>query len=71
MTPTPAITACIPNIGPGERQKRRVIGIILLAVAVAILATLVAIGAGRWWRLGLLLPFLGSAIGFFQAREKT
>jgi hypothetical protein len=62
---------CIANIGPAERNKRLVSGIIQFAVALAVLAVLVATGVDRWWRLGLLLFFFGAASGFFQWREKT
>ena len=68
--PEPA-AACMANIGPRERRKRRNAGIIFFAVALVILAALLAGGAARPWRLLLFLPFWVAALGYFQAREKT
>ncbi len=57
---------CIANISPRERQRRLIGGILLLIITLAILATLIALGVDRWWRLPLLLLFWGAATGFFQ-----
>ncbi len=62
---------CVENIGPRERRRRAVFGLLALAVGLALAAALVLSGANRWWRLVLFLPFAGSAAGFLQAREKT
>ena len=62
---------CIPNISTAERQKRLIAGIIPFVIAVAILAVLIALGASRWWRLALFLPFAAAASGFFQWRDRT
>lgn len=62
---------CIPNIGPRERRKRLVSGLIMLALSLIILIALVAAGVDRWWRLLLFLPLWGGATGLFQARERT
>lgn len=62
---------CIPNIGSGERRKRLLLGVVALVISLGLLAALIALDAGRWWRLGLFVPFLMSMVGFFQAREKT
>ena len=59
------------NIGPEERRKRLVSGVVMFVVSVAVLAALVASGAGRWWRLVLFPLFWGAAVGFFQWRDKT
>ncbi|MEJ2502507.1 MAG: hypothetical protein P8177_04185 [Gemmatimonadota bacterium] len=40
-------------------------------VALGALALLLAVDAGRTWRLLLGLPFWAGALGFFQHREKT
>lgn len=58
------------NIGPEQRRKRIRFGAVMLAVSAAVAALLFS-GASRWWRLGLFLPLASSAIGFFQAYEKT
>ena len=59
------------NIGPGERRKRLLMGIAMLAVGVGITAALILTGVSRGWRVGLFLPFWMGALGLFQAREKT
>lgn len=63
--------ACAINIGPRERRKRLVSGIVMLAVSLGLAAFLVATGAPRLWRLALLIPFWAAGIGFFQAFDKT
>ena len=62
---------CVENIGPRERRRRAVFGLLALAVGLALAAALVLAGAARAWRLVLFLPFAGSAAGFLQAHEKT
>ena len=62
---------CIPNIGPGESQKRFRMGIVMLMGAIGLAIVLMAIGANRWWRVGLFLPLWVSTLGFFQTQEKT
>lgn len=59
------------NIGPRERTKRRVLGIVALSVGVGVAFLLVAFGLPRWWRLVTFLPFWIAALGLLQAREKT
>jgi hypothetical protein len=54
------------NIGPAERRKRRMGGIIGTIVTLVILALLVAIGGPIWWRLILIIPASGAATGFLQ-----
>jgi hypothetical protein len=62
---------CIPNISSRERRKRLNAGLIQLALTLVVLATLTTRRVNRWWRLPLFLGFWGTAIGFFQWREKT
>jgi hypothetical protein len=62
---------CIQNIGPAERRKRLMFGVVTMVAGLAIGSLLILAGASHWWRLMLFLPFAGGAIGFFQAREKT
>jgi hypothetical protein len=62
---------CIPNISTSERRKRLVFGLVELAIALAVLAVLMALGVDRWWRLALFLLFAGAASGFFQWRDHT
>jgi hypothetical protein len=46
-------------------------GAVSLALSVAIAAVLVLRGVPIGWRVGLFLPLLSAALGFFQWREKT
>jgi hypothetical protein len=59
------------NIGPRERRKRRVMGIVALAAGAGLAFALVAIDAPRWSRLAVFFPVWIAALGLFQAREKT
>ncbi|MET0648431.1 MAG: hypothetical protein ABW208_17605 [Pyrinomonadaceae bacterium] len=59
------------NIGPRERRKRRLFGIVSLTAGVAAAFVLVVFGASRWWRL-VVFPLIWMAgLGLLQAREKT
>jgi hypothetical protein len=40
-------TACIPNIGPRERRKRLVVGVLMLAGGIVLGAVMAAAGAPR------------------------
>mgnify|MGYP003383203838 CR=1 FL=1 len=62
---------CIVNIGPTERRKRLISGIVSSAISLAILTGLLASGANHGWRLFLFLPFVAAASGFFQWHDKT
>jgi len=62
---------CIANISPLERQKRLRFGMIQFAVTLVILGALIAFGVNHFWRLPLLLLFWASAVGYFQAKDKT
>ena len=63
--------ACIANIGPRQRQRRLVGGLVAGAIAAALCAWLIVTDAPRWWRLSLVLPLFGAASGVLQYREKT
>ena len=62
---------CIANISPLERQKRLRFGIQQFIITLIILAVLIALHVNPLWRLPLLLLFWASAVGYFQARDKT
>ena len=64
-------TVCIPNIGPRERRRRLVFGILALGLSAVLLTMLLVLGADRWLRLGLFGPLWGAALGVIQATEKT
>ena len=61
----------IANIAPGGRRRRLLMGVVMLVVAAALGVLLVAGGAGRGWRLALLVPLWVAGLGLFQARERT
>jgi len=63
--------ACIANISPAERRKRLKFGIQQFVFTLVLLAILMAFDANHLWRLPLLLMFWASAIGYFQAKDKT
>ena len=63
--------ACIANISPLERQKRLRFGIWQLIFTLVILGVLILLHVNPLWRLPLLFMFWASAIGYFQARDKT
>jgi hypothetical protein len=62
---------CIANIGPRERRKRLLGGVVAFVAGLVVLAALLLLGWDRPWRLALLPLFWGAALGFFQWREKT
>ena len=66
-----AATTEVANIGPRERRKRRLLGIVSLTVAVAVAFVLVAYGAPRWSRLVVFFPLWMAGLGLLQARDKT
>ncbi|MET0626694.1 MAG: hypothetical protein ABW250_27425 [Pyrinomonadaceae bacterium] len=59
------------NIGPRERRKRRLLGIVSLTVGVGVAFLLVVFAAPRWWRLVVFFPLWMAGLGLLQAREKT
>jgi hypothetical protein len=59
------------NIGPRERRKRRLLGIVALTVGVGLAFVLVVYDAPRWSRAVVFLPVWMAGLGLLQAREKT
>lgn len=59
------------NIGPRERTKRRVLGIVALTVGVSLAFLLVTLGVPRPLRLVVFFPVWVAGLGLLQAREKT
>ncbi len=62
---------CVENIGPGQRRKRLLFGVVMLGLSALLAALLVLLGIPRWWRLVLFFPFAAAAIGVNQARART
>lgn len=54
------------NIGPAERARRRLIGIISTMMAIILLVFLLVTDAPHAWRLLLILPVTSAASGFLQ-----
>ncbi|PYS82791.1 MAG: hypothetical protein DMF67_11430 [Acidobacteria bacterium] len=59
------------NIGPRERRKRRLLGVVALTVGVSVAFLLVVTGAPRLLRLVVFFPVWIAGLGLLQAREKT
>ena len=59
------------NIGPRERSKRRVLGVVALTVGVALAFVLVVFDAPRLLRLVVFFPIWIAGLGLLQSREKT
>jgi hypothetical protein len=62
---------CIANISPVERRKRLMFGIWQFICTLVISGVLIALHVNSLWRLPLLFMFWASAVGYFQARDKT
>jgi hypothetical protein len=59
------------NIGPRERQKRRVLGIVSLTVGVGVAFVLVVYGGPRLLRLVVFFPLWLAGLGLLQARARV
>jgi hypothetical protein len=62
---------CIPNIGPRERRRRLIGGAGMLALGAIAAALLLGFDAQRAWRIVVLLPVWGGALGLLQFGERT
>ncbi|HEV8643409.1 MAG TPA: hypothetical protein VGV13_20205 [Methylomirabilota bacterium] len=65
------MNARVANIGPRERRRRLILGVVALAVGVAAVAALIIGGAARGWIVLAVVPFWVGALGLIQARERT
>jgi hypothetical protein len=70
-SPGLAAGVCPANIGPAERRKRWVVGVVAVTVCVTAAVLLSLNGASRYWRLLLFLPLWTAALGIFQARAQV
>jgi hypothetical protein len=65
------VESCVINIGPLERRKRLMTGLVILAGGAALALTMLVLGASRAVRTVLFLPLAAGAVSALQAREKT
>ena len=66
----PSSTTCLENIGPRERRKRLVGGVVTLVLGLGV--AVLSWGTDFWWRPApLFLIFWGGALGIFQALDHT
>lgn len=61
----------VMNLGPRERRKRRLMGIVSLTVGVGLAFVLVVYGAPRLSRLVIFFPVWMAGLGLLQSRERT
>jgi hypothetical protein len=59
------------NIGPRERRKRRLMGVVALTVGVGLAFVLVIFQAPRWSRAVIFFPIWIAGLGLIQSREQT
>jgi hypothetical protein len=57
------------NIGPRERRKRRILGVVALTVGVGLAFVLVIFQAPRWSRAIVFLPIWIAGLGLMQSRD--
>jgi hypothetical protein len=61
----------VVNIGPAERRKRAIVGVVGFGIAIALVAWLRLSGINPLWRFAAFPFFLAGTLGLDQAREKT
>jgi len=64
-------SACLANIGPNERRRRKIMGAVAAAIVVALALLVITLDAPRPWRLLIVLPAWIAALDFFQVRANT
>jgi hypothetical protein len=65
------VAARVVNLGPLQRRRRLVVGIVGLSLAIAIVVAVMARGSTPGWTLAAFPLFWLGALGLIQAREKT
>ena len=63
--------ACKTNISAAGRRRRRVVGLVSLALCALLLVSFISSGTPALMRLSLFFPALMSAIGLLQVRRGT
>lgn len=61
----------VANIGAWGRRRRTIIGIVSLAVGVAVVVAVAATGMSPGWALVAFVPFTFAMLGFMQAKKST
>lgn len=59
------------NLGPGERRRRLMSGVVLAAVTLVLAIVLLVLDVNPAWRVVLLVPAFIAALGFSQAQTNT
>ncbi|GIX47307.1 MAG: hypothetical protein KatS3mg131_1518 [Candidatus Tectimicrobiota bacterium] len=59
------------NIGPGERRRRRLLGVLSLAVSAVLGVVFLITAAAPAWRGLLFFPLWSGLLGLLQARTGT
>lgn len=60
----------LANIGPQQRRRRLLYGLVMLVVGLAAVVMDLA-SASRWWLVGVFAFFWAGALGVLQARGHT
>ena len=58
------------NIGPTQRRRRLLLGVVSLLAAAGLVAAVLAVGWPRWTLVLTTFPLYGAAMGYFQYRER-
>ena len=61
----------LANIGPRERRKRLLWGLVATAAGFGLEAARVAVAASLWWRLAAFAALWVGALGLMQASGHT
>ena len=63
------MTSGFANIGPKGQRFRTVMGVISFNLGIALVITLIVLGAGWWYRLLAYFLFYFGLLGILQARS--
>ncbi|HEY7237240.1 MAG TPA: hypothetical protein VH539_23995 [Gemmatimonadaceae bacterium] len=61
----------VANINDRGRRRRLIGGVVWLGIATVSTVALSVLHAGDRWYALLVVPFSATALGYFQARERT
>ena len=61
----------VANIGSCGRRRRTILGVVSVAVGVAVVAAVAATGISPGWALVAFVPFTFGMLGFVQAGKST